>query len=185
MKCSVYIATSADGFIARPDGDISWLVRPEYREASDIGLVYETFVATVDAIVMGRHTYEKVITFDEWYYEGLEVVVLSSSGELNVPDSLRGKVRQLSGSPEEILDVLTKEGKRHLYIDGGVTIQRFLERGLIDELIITTIPILLGDGIPLFRPGSREQPLELLAVDSSETGPVQVRYRVITSEDVV
>ena len=66
MKCSVYIATSADGFIARPDGDISWLVRPEYREASEIGLVYETFVATVDAIVMGRHTYEKVVSFDEW-----------------------------------------------------------------------------------------------------------------------
>jgi len=178
MKCSVYIATSTDGFIARPDGDIDWLLRPEYREASDVGLIYEEFIATVDAVVMGRHTFEKVSTFDEWYYEDQEVYVLTSR-ELVIPEHLKERVQVLSGTPSEIVGRLKGEGKRHLYIDGGITIQRFLEAGLIDELTITVIPILLGSGIPLFgNGGGREQPLELMAIESSRTGPVQLRYRV-------
>src|SRR5690625_4294559 len=98
MKCSVYIATSTDGFIARPDGDIDWLLRPEYREASDVGLIYEEFIATVDAVVMGRHTFEKVSTFDEWYYEDQEVYVLTSR-ELVIPEHLKERVQVLSGTP--------------------------------------------------------------------------------------
>src|SRR5690625_1935116 len=98
MKCSVYIATSADGFIARPDGDIGWLLKPEYEEAAQLGLTYPEFISGVDAIVMGRHTYEKVLTFEEWGYEGIEVIVLTTR-EPKVPEKLAGKVRFLSGTP--------------------------------------------------------------------------------------
>lgn len=178
MKCSVYIATSADGFIARQDGDIDWLLRPEFDDAGKIGLVYNDFISTVDAIVMGRHSFEKVLTFDQWYYEGTEVVVLSSQN-LKVPEHLADKVRVTSGTPEQIVEELAKDGKKHLYIDGGITIQRFLEAKLIHELTITVIPILLGSGIPLFGNEGIEQRLELIDVFTSENGTVQKRYRVI------
>ena len=177
MKCSVYIATSTDGFIAKPDGDIEWLLRSEYDDAGKIGLVYDEFISTVDAIVMGRHSFEKVLTFDEWYYEGTEVIVLTTR-DVTVPENLSGKVRVESGTPQEIVAKLANEGKEHLYIDGGITIQRFLEAGLIHELTITVIPILLGSGIPLFGHGKREQPLELMEVFTSDKGSVQKRYRI-------
>ncbi|MFY0684888.1 MAG: dihydrofolate reductase [Balneola sp.] len=177
MKCSVYIATSTDGFIAKPDGDIEWLLQPEYEDASRLGLVYNKFISTVDAIVMGRHSYEKVLSFDEWYYDGTEVIVLTTK-DLIVPEKLTGKVRFESGTPEEIVSKLSKEGKEHLYIDGGITIQKFLEAKLINELTITAIPILLGNGIPLFGNNDTEQSLELIDMSSAESGTVQKRYRV-------
>ncbi|WP_421773692.1 dihydrofolate reductase family protein [Gracilimonas sp.] len=179
MKCSVYIATSTDGYIAKPDGGIEWLHRAEYADATNLGLVYTDFISTVDAIVMGRHSYEKVLTFDEWYYEDMEVIVLTTQ-DLTIPDHLNenGKVRFESGTPQEIVAKLSGEGKQHLYIDGGITIQRFLEAKLINELTITVIPILLGKGIPLFGKGSVEQPLELIDVFSSDSGTVQKRYKI-------
>ncbi|SHF16321.1 Dihydrofolate reductase [Fodinibius roseus] len=177
MKCSVYIATSTDGFIAKPDGDIKWLLRSEYEDAANVGLVYAEFISTVDAIVMGRHSYEKVLTFDEWYYEGTEVIVLTTQ-DLTPPEHLTGKVRFESATPHEIAAKLAEEGKKHLYIDGGITIQRFLEAKLIDELTITVIPILLGSGIPLFGNKGNEQPLELIEVFTAASGTVQKRYRV-------
>ncbi|MEX0680301.1 MAG: dihydrofolate reductase family protein [Balneolales bacterium] len=181
MKCSVYIATSTDGFIAKLDGDIEWLLRTEYNDATKVGLVYDDFISTVDAIVMGRNTYEKALTFDEWYYEGTEVIVLTTQ-DLTAPDTLTGKVRFLSGTPQEIVAKLSKEGKKHLYIDGGITIQGFLKDRMINELTITVIPILLGSGIPLYGNGGSEQPLELIEVFTSESGTVQKRYLVKTVE---
>lgn len=181
MKCSVYIATSTDGFIAKSDGDIEWLLRSEYEDAGKIGLVYNEFISTVDAIVMGRHSFEKVLTFDEWYYEGTEVIVLTTK-DLTVPKNLTGKVRFESGTPHDIVAKLAKEGKKHLYIDGGITIQRFLEARLINELTITVIPILLGSGIPLFDNGEKEQPLGLIEVFTSGNGSVQKRYRIKSGE---
>ncbi|HLR90477.1 MAG TPA: dihydrofolate reductase family protein [Balneolaceae bacterium] len=178
MKCSVYIATSTDGFIARPDGDIGWLLRPEYEEASQLGLTYPEFISGVDAIVMGRHTYEKVLTFEEWGYEGIEAIVLTTR-EPEVPEKLAGKVRFLSGTPDELVTTLEREGKRHLYIDGGVTIQRFLKAGLIDELTVTQLPILLGRGLPLFGGEGREQRLELIDLFHTGSGILQKRYRVV------
>ena len=177
MKCSVYIATSADGFIAKPDGGIDWLLQPEYEDAGKLGLVYNKFISTVDAVVMGRHSFEKILTFDEWYYEGTEVIVLTTK-DVAVPENLTGKVRIESGSPQEIVAMLANEGKKHLYIDGGITIQRFLEAKLIDELTITVIPILLGSGIPLFGNAGMEQALELIELFTSDNGTIQKRYRV-------
>jgi dihydrofolate reductase len=177
VKCSVYIAASVDGFIAKPDGDIEWLLRPEYAAKDMNGLRYEEFISTVHAIVMGRHSFEKALSFSSWLYEGTLVIVLSSK-VLAVPDDLKGKVRILAGTPEQIVSQLASEGKKHLYIDGGITIQRFLEAKLIDEITITRIPILLGSGIPLFASNGAEQPLRLIEAVASPNGFVQERYAV-------
>ena len=175
IKCSVYIAASVDGFIAGPNGDIDWLHRPEYAASALKGLSYTDFIATVDALVMGRNSYEKVLSFDGWPYAETPVVVLSRKG-VAIPEHLRGKVRVESGAPEEIVARLADEGKQHLYIDGGVTIQRFLQARLIDEMTITQIPILLGAGIPLFGDIGIEQTLRLIDATPSDNGFVQVRY---------
>src|SRR5690625_4389568 len=178
MKCSVYIATSTDGFIARPDGDIGWLLRPEYEEASHLGLTYPEFISGVDAIVMGRHTYAQVLTYEEWRYERIEAIVLTRRGP-EVPEKLPGKVRFLSRTPDELVTTLAREGKRHLYIDGGVTIQRFLKAGLIDELTVTQLPSLLGRGLPLCGGEGRGARRELIDLCHTGCGILQKRYRVV------
>ena len=176
-RCSVYIAASVDGFIATPDGGIEWLELPEYAATPMRGLSYEAFIATVDALVMGRRFFEKVLSFSSWPYEGTPVVVLSSTG-IKIPSHLADAVRTESGHPEQIVQRLAESGARHLYIDGGITIQRFLDAGLIDELTITRIPVLLGAGVPLFGNTGSEQKLVLIEAVASDNGFVQERYRV-------
>ncbi len=176
IKCSIYCGASLDGFIARPDGDIEWLHRPEYATAEATGLTYEEFISSVDALVMGRHTFEKVLTFRDWPYE-VPVVVLSTTLQ-DLPDHLQGKVTLKAGSPKDIVQELANHGYQHLYIDGGVTIQRFLQERLIHEITVTFLPILLGAGISLFGAINVEMPLKLLQATSSSNGFVQVRYRV-------
>ncbi|PAU75416.1 dihydrofolate reductase family protein [Halomonas salipaludis] len=177
IKCSVYIAASVDGFIATPDGGVEWLEKPEYSAVPMEGLSYDEFISTVDALVMGRNTFEKVLTFGAWPYEGTPVVVLSSA-ELAIPEHLGDAVRHESGEPKEIVERLAKAGMRHLYIDGGVTIQRFLKDKLINELTITRIPVLLGAGLPLFGDAGPEQKLKLSQATASDNGFVQERYIV-------
>jgi len=143
----VFIAQSIDGYIADKDGGIEWLNSVPNPDQIDMG--YKAFMERVDAIVMGRATFETVLGFDmPWPYEKF-VFVLSSSLK-TIPEELRGKVELLSGTPDEICNVLQDKGYENLYIDGGKTIQRFLADDLIDEMIITTIPVVLGGGVPLF-----------------------------------
>jgi len=177
IKCSVYIAASVDGFIATPDGGVEWLDWPEYSAAPLRGLSFAEFTTTVDGLVMGRKSFEKVLSFGSWPYEGIPVVALSSTN-VTVPPHLVDAVRLESGAPQEIVERLAKAGMRHLYIDGGVTIQRFLQAKLIHELTITRIPVLLGAGIPLFGNAGPVQKLTLLEAVASENGFVQERYRV-------
>lgn len=177
MTCSVYIATSLDGYIARSDGDISWLHRPEYSASPMKGVHYRDFIRDIDAIVMGRKTFEKVLAFNPWPYDSTQLVVLSDIS-VSVPQHLSGKVRVMAGEPANVVNALSGEGKQRLYIDGGVTIQRFLAAGLIDDVTITIIPVLLGDGIPLFASGIPEAQLTLTGCDASENGFVQVRYEL-------
>lgn len=177
IKCSVYIATSVDGFIAKPDGDIEWLHNPEYAGVQFNGLDYDDFIATVDTIVMGRNSYEKVLTFGFWPYESVPVVVLTHR-DLDVPKELEGKVRVESLTPKQLVSVLEKEGKKHLYIDGGATIQGFIKAGLVQEITITRIPILLGAGKSLFGELGMEVHLHLIDTADSDNGFVQERYEV-------
>jgi dihydrofolate reductase len=178
MKCSIFIACSVDGYIARPDGDIEWLHLPAYAQHQPPGLGYEQFISTIDAIVMGRATFEKVQTFGFWPYEGTPVFVLSRT-QNQVPAGLEGKAEMANWTPQAVLAELERRGYRHLYIDGGVTAHGFLEAGLVTDLVITRIPVLLGDGIRLFHPGRREQHLRMVGVDAAENGFVQERYEVV------
>ena len=177
IKCSVYIAASVDGFIARPDGDVDWLHRPEYAapDAGDYG--YAEFIASVDTLVMGRNSFEKVLSFSEWPYGKMPVAVLSSA-EPVIPEEIQDRVTVLNAPPEEVVAHLSTMGRQHLYIDGGVTIQRFLRARLIDEMTVTRIPVLLGEGIPLFGSLGSELQLKHIATNSYENGFVQSRYLV-------
>lgn len=178
MKCSVYCAASLDGFIAKLDDNVDWLQKPEYSQSPMKGLVYDEFISTVDALVMGRRTFEKALSFGKWPYDGTPVVVLSKR-PLRIPLELHGKVRTDAGQPQEIVSGLEAEGMRHIYVDGGRTLQGFLQAGCINELTITIIPILLGAGIPLFGSMGVEVQLRLLEATPSENGFVQVRYEVM------
>ncbi|MFL1415479.1 dihydrofolate reductase family protein [Pseudomonas fildesensis] len=177
IKCSVFIAASIDGFIARPDGDIEWLHQPEYECVALNGMTYESFIATVDALVMGRKTLEKILSFPEWPYEDTPVIALSHQS-LEIPAHLEDKVEVLAADVTTLVTRLAERGMKHLYIDGGQTIQAFLEAGLISELIITRIPILLGQGIPLFSQVGSQHELRHVGTYVSDNGFVQSRYEV-------
>lgn len=149
----VYIAASIDGYIATVDGGVDWLDQYPNPENSDYGSL--DFIRNIDAVVMGRHTFEKVLTFGDWPYD--KKVFVLSRGLTTVPDALKGRVELMSGSPEAVVESINQAGFRDLYIDGGIVIQDFLKHDLIDELIVTRIPVLLGNGIPLF--GTLNAPL--------------------------
>src|ERR1700690_1752485 len=146
IKISVYIASSLDGFIARKNGDIDWL--PPVLEGSGQDYGYGEFISSIDHLVMGRHTYEKALSFGAWPYPDKEVIVLSS-GDPHVPAELADRVEVLNKPPGELLERLAGQGARHVYLDGGKTIQSFLKEGLVDEMTITIIPVLIGEGLSL------------------------------------
>lgn len=175
---SVFIATSLDGFIARKNGDIDWLTGredgPEGDEAEPYG--YEAFINSIDAIVMGRNSYEKVLTFDKWYYT--KKVFVLTNRPLDIPAHLSGKVEGTSGQPKEVVEELADKGFHHLYVDGGKTIQQFLNAGFIQEMTITRIPVLIGEGIPLFGPVIHDIQLEHIDTKTFESGFVQSKYKV-------
>ncbi|MHA1576496.1 MAG: dihydrofolate reductase family protein [Candidatus Thorarchaeota archaeon] len=146
MANFVYIATSLDGFIATSEGDLDWLDEIPNPEGHDFG--YAKFMSGIDALVMGRKTFEKVASFGVWPYS-MPVFVLSRS-KISVPPGLENKVEIVNKTPKKLVDDLIAHGYQNLYIDGGITIQNFLADDLIDEMIITRVPVLLGSGIPLF-----------------------------------
>jgi dihydrofolate reductase len=144
---SVFIATSLDGYIADENGGVEWLHTTANPDNIDMG--YSSFMSRVDALVMGRTTFETVCAFDiEWPYDK-PVYVLSNTIH-EVPEGYKGKIELVKGSLHEVLELIHSRGHYRLYIDGGLTIQGFLKEDLIDEMVITRIPILLGGGSPLF-----------------------------------
>lgn len=181
MKASVFIATSLDGYIARENGDIDWLSVAE-GEGSDEDYGYQDFIDSVDILVMGRNSYEKVLSFGQWPYGNKPVVVLTSRS-LKIPDDLAETVEAKSSSPAELVKQLSERGARHAYIDGGKTIQGFLAAGLIQQIIITRIPILIGGGIPLFGPLNKDIKLRHIETRSFASGLVQSRYEVSLKQD--
>jgi dihydrofolate reductase len=174
MSVSVFIGTSVDGFIARPNGDLDFLP-PGGGEPHG----YDEFMASVDALVIGRKTFETVLSFPEWPYAKKRVVVLSSS-PLDLSVVQGGVVEQMAGPPEEVVAKLAASGAQNLYVDGGVTIQRFLRAGLIQRLIITRVPVLIGQGIPLFGALPQDVRLRHVSTRHYPSGLVQSEYQVAT-----
>jgi dihydrofolate reductase len=172
MTVSVFIGTSVDGFIARSNGALDWL-----PEGGGEPHGYDEFMAGVDALVIGRKTFETVLTFEAWPYGNKRVVVLSSR-PLDLSAAVGGVVEQMSGPPAEIVSQLAASGVHHLYVDGGITIQRFLRAGLIQRLIITRVPVLIGDGVPLFGALPRDVRLRHVTTRHYPSGLVQSEYRV-------
>lgn len=170
MRCSVFIAASLDGYIARSDGGIDWLSCVE-RPGEDYG--FGEFYASVDVLVLGRKSWEKALSFPEWPYAGKRVVVMSREAR----EGRHGEEFH-RGSPEELAAALRAGGARRVYVDGGVTISGFLAAGLIDDLTVSVIPVLLGAGIPLFGEAVPEAGLTLQGSRAYESGLVQLRYRV-------
>ena len=173
MTASVFIGTSVDGFIARTNGDLDFL-----PEGGGEPHGYNEFIASVDAIVIGRKTFETVLAFEAWPYGDKRVVVLSSR-PLDLSAVPGGVVEQMAGPPAEIVSQLAARGIKHLYIDGGITIQRFLREGAIQRLIITRVPVLIGEGIPLFGSLPRDIRLRHLATRHYPSGLVQSEYQVV------
>lgn len=167
--CSVFIATSLDGYIARPDGGLDWLSSVEV-EGEDYG--YGEFFAGIDALVTGRNTYDTVIGFERWPYAGKRCIVLTHR-----PATPRYGEEFYAGEPGPLLERLADAGVRRVYVDGGAVIRQFLAAGAIDELTLSILPIVLGAGIPLFTGGGSELRLTLTDCRSWPTGLVQLRYR--------
>lgn len=174
VTATVFVGASVDGFIARRDGGIDWL--PENPEPHG----YDELVAGVDAIVMGRHTFDFVVAYGgPWLYGDKRIVVLSSQPlDLSVPIARGGKVEQMGGEPADVVARLAATGARHLYVDGGITIQRFLRAGLITRLIVTRVPVLIGEGIPLFGSLPADVKLRHVATRAFPSGLVQSEYEV-------
>lgn len=185
IKVSIYIAASLDGFIARPDGALDWLPGADGagggtdRDSVDgAGEDYGhgAFMKSVDTLVMGRHTFEQVLTFGDWPYE-VPVVVLSSQ-PVDIPASLLDRVDVQSGTPAEIVARLEGRGVEHIYVDGGITLQRFLRAGVVGQLIVTRVPVLIGSGIPLFGPLDGDIALHHVETRSYPSGLVQSIYTI-------
>jgi dihydrofolate reductase len=176
MKLSVFIGTSLDGFIARKNGDFDFLPTDGGEPHG-----YDEFIANVDTIVIGRKTFETVLPMKPWPYGNKRVVVLSSR-PIDFSAVVGGKVEQMAGSPSEIVSNLAATGAKHLYIDGGITIQNFLRAGLIQHLTITRVPVLIGDGIPLFGSLPHDVLLRHIATRQYPSGLVSSEYEVVNSK---
>lgn len=172
MSNIVYIACSLDGYIARKDGNIDWLMDYPNPENSDFG--FSAFMERIDGILMGRQTFETVLSFGQWPYTKPVYILSNTLKEL--PPEISNKAEIVQGKLSSILDVLNSRGIVNLYIDGGKTIQSFLELDLIDELIITRMPIILGSGIPLFTSMEREISFELASTEALTKDLVKSTY---------
>ena len=172
----VFMALSLDGFVARPDHQIDWLTK---QETGDEDLGYDAFIEPIDGLVMGRGSYENVLTFGDWPYTKPVVVMSKTLEESHIPAELKDKVRLTRLDPPELMESLQSQGWSRVYVDGGKIVQSFIRCGLIDDLVLTTIPILIGDGLRLF--GDIEKDIDLQMVDSKffTCGLVQTHYRIV------
>ncbi len=172
MKVLVYIGMSLDGCIAKTDGNLDWLMEVPNPEGSDFG--FADFMAGVDAVVMGRSTFDFVAKSGQWPYEK-PVYVLSRSLD-SIPEHLTGKVEMIEGSPKEIIERMESRGHEALYVDGGNVVQQFLNADLVDELILSRVPVLLGEGIRLFSNLEHESRWEHIETEVLAGQIVRSRY---------
>ena len=177
----VFIAVSLDGYIARKDHAIDWLE----NQSTTVEHGYTQFIDSVDGIIFGRKTYEVVLnlTSGEWPYSKPVIVLSQTLTNSDIPVHLTDKVTITDQTPAELLQNLDQQGWNRAYVDGGITIQSFLNEGLIEDLIITTIPVLIGDGIPLFGATTEDIHLELVNLTQYPSGLAQSHYRVLKKRE--
>jgi dihydrofolate reductase len=176
MRASTFIGTSLDGFIARANGSFDFLPAGGGEPHG-----YLEFMASVDALIIGRNTYDVVLAFETWPYGDKPVFVLSTRALAPAPPG--AVVKHMGGEPAEIVRQLTVRGIRHAYVDGGITIQRFIQAGLIQTLIITRVPVLIGSGIPLFGVLAADIRLKHIATREYAGGLVKSEYQIIAKAD--
>lgn len=184
MKCSVFIATSADGYIASEDGEIEWLEtagKPEVDMGEQADMGFSNYIADVDCMIMGRKCMEKISSFnlmpEQWPYGDIRILVLSNTLK-EAPDNLKEMVEIYSGDIPELLSQLENEGYHHAYVDGGVTITSFINLKLINEMTITRAPVLLGKGKPLFGKIEKQIKLENAQAKVYANNFIQIKYSV-------
>jgi dihydrofolate reductase len=184
MKCSVFIATSADGYIATEDGGVEWLesagnLDVDMGEQADMG--FGNYIANVDCMIMGRKCMEKISSFnlttEQWPYGNRRIIALSNTVTAP-PANLKNKVEMYSGDIHELINQLENSGFKHAYIDGGTTITSFINLELINEMSITRAPVLLGCGRPLFGKMNKQIKLEGARAIAYPNDFIQVQYNV-------
>lgn len=183
MQCSVFIATSLDGFIATPDGGVAWLDQAGNSNV-DMGnedMGFSALMESVDCLIMGRRCMEVVASFnltdEQWPYGDTRIITLSNS-LIEVPDSLKGRVELMSGSVSDLMDTLTAQGHKHAYVDGGALISSFINLKLITHMTITKAPVILGEGIPLFQNIQHPVKFKNAHVQAYANDFIQERYEV-------
>ena len=179
MSNIVYIATSLDGYIARKDGNLDWLMEIPNPDNSDYG--FQSFIDGVDGILMGRNSFETVVSFNQWPYT--KPVFILSNKLVSLPDGYQERAKIVNGEIKDILRSLRRKGIENLYIDGGKTIQSFLKQDLIDELIITRVPIILGSGFPLFVDMDIEIKFKLIDTEILNEDLVKSTYKRIKPKE--
>jgi dihydrofolate reductase len=178
IAIAAFLGLSVDGYIARQDGSIDWLVSRGESSGGDNG--YSSFMADVDLVALGRETFETVLEFATWPYPGLPVVVLSERLKRSA-SAIEAPLTTVAGSLEEMIDIATRRKASKVYADGGRVVQSLLRAGLLDELTLTWVPVLLGGGRTLFGALERDVELRLEATTNLGAGMVQSRYRVLAT----
>ncbi|WP_394175244.1 dihydrofolate reductase family protein [Thalassotalea litorea] len=175
LQCTAYIATSLDGFIAGESGDLSWLDAANALMPEGEYCGFSAFMDSIDYLVMGRNTYEKVLSFGgDWVYN--KPVIVLSSRYLAIPEHLKDKVSASSQPIHELCEKLMLQGAKRVYIDGGFTIRRFIEAKLLTDIEITLIPTAIGKGVSLLSGLAQEQKFTLLDTKVYDFGFVQLKY---------
>lgn len=172
----VFIATSLDGYVARSSGELDWLMKQK-TDGEDLG--YDEFIASVDGLIMGRGSYLQVLGFEEWSYSKPVMVMSKTLTPNDVPSELKDKVTLTNQEPHELMAAVEELGWKRAYVDGGKVVQSFMRAGLIEDLWLTRVPILIGEGIPLFGSLDRDIDLEHFETRSFASGLVSSRYRVV------
>ncbi|MDV7141057.1 dihydrofolate reductase family protein [Tropicimonas sp. TH_r6] len=171
----IFMAMSLDGFVARDDFGLDWLMKQK-TDGEDHG--YEAFMESVDGLVMGSGSFRTMLTFDAWPYEKPVVVLSKTLKPKDIPADLRDKVSISDQAPQRLMASLSEQGWERAYIDGGKIIQSFIREGLIADMIVTIVPILIGEGKRMFGPLNADIDLQLLDSKSFASGLVTSKYKV-------
>ena len=174
METIVYIATTLEGYITRPEGELDWLIDPDFvDEGEDYG--FTKLLDSVSCVVMGRHTFESLMNAHEWPCGNKRLVVMTQSMS-ELPEHTPETVELFAGEPAELVNKLALEGESKVFLDGGQLIRSFNAKGLVDRLILTRVPVLIGSGVPLFGALKTDIKWKHIRTQSYKSGLVQSEY---------